>query len=262
MKTIDLHLFGQPHPADPDIRFFLTLEEGKKVAGLCGLKDAVMEDEVDIILKGDSERGWGTSHRATIQDSFIRGFFGDVAREVGIPLFMKRVRVNGVPLTGGRYGLPVWHTAKKYLLDEEKRLEKTAEEKARATGNTTWSDPGQFLIPDIGTVIKLESDWTFRLYSESRNGTILKFIGREVTNWRKTMETHLITILAGSELTVDRVYIRKGVSDYSSLTFHLRKNGVIRFEGKEIKAKGRFWAKLVDVNQMKVRVDMATLAGN
>lgn len=261
MNTIDLHQYGKPHPVNDEIRYFTQLEEGKEIAGKCGMKDAVLAGEVNVILKERQERGYGTGV-STVTEPFIKGFFGDVAREIGIPMFMSRVSVNGVKLTGGHYGLYVWHTVKKYLLDEEKRLVKAAKDKAREMGNTTWSDSGQFLIPDIGTVVKLEADWQFRLYSEGRNETLLKFIGKGLTGWDQRLKEHLLTIRAGSELSVDRVYVRKGVGAYSSITFHLRKNGVIQFGGKEIKAKGRFWAKLSDVNKMKVRVDMATLAGN
>lgn len=261
MNTINLHQYGKPHPVNDEIRYFTKLEDGKEIAEKCGLKDAVLAGEVDIILKSSQERGY-RSREATVTESFIKGFFGDTAREVGIQLFRSRVSVNGVKLSGGHYGLYVWHTVKKYLMDEEKRLVKAAKAKARAEGNTTWSETSQFLIPDIGTVIKLESNWQFRLYSERRNDIILRLIGKEYAGYQDRNKHHDVTILAGAELSVDRVYVRKGASDYSSITFHLRKNGVLWFDGKEIKAKGRFWAKLSDVNQMKVRIDMETLAGN
>lgn len=67
---------------------------------------------------------------------------------------------------------------------------------------------------------------------------------------------------AGSNLGVDRIYIRKGGEDYSSITFNLHKGGVIVVKGNEVKAQGRFWAKLGDVNKMKVRIDTQTLSEN
>ena len=91
-----------------------------------------------------------------------------------------------------------------------------------------------------------------------------KKIGKAVTpSWGDaSMKEYEVTIPVCSQLGVDRVYIRKGVGDYSSITFNLHKGGEIVFNGKAIKAFGRFWAKLSDVNKMKVRIDTATLAGN
>jgi hypothetical protein len=53
-----------------------------------------------------------------------------------------------------------------------------------------------------------------------------------------------VTLPAKTELGVDRVYIRKGARDFSSLSFII-KNG--KFKG------ARFWAKLQDVNCIDVK---------
>lgn len=59
-----------------------------------------------------------------------------------------------------------------------------------------------------------------------------------------------------SELTVDRIYIRKGASEFSSITFYLNSFGgkplkeVLHF-GKKVSTI-RFWAKLEDVNNIRI----------
>lgn len=62
-------------------------------------------------------------------------------------------------------------------------------------------------------------------------------------NPKELFTTLNVTLGAGTELLVDRVYIRKGAKDFSSLSFFI-KNGP--YKG------ARFWAKLNEVNQMEV----------
>lgn len=54
-----------------------------------------------------------------------------------------------------------------------------------------------------------------------------------------------VTISAGAVLAVDRIFIRKGMDDWSSLTFYLKECPGIAF-----KKKPRFWAKLSDCNNI------------
>lgn len=54
----------------------------------------------------------------------------------------------------------------------------------------------------------------------------------------------------GSLLSIDRIYIRKGVSDYSSITFYLKETTWAPLAKKK-KGATRFWAKLRDVNQIE-----------
>ena len=80
-------------------------------------------------------------------------------------------------------------------------------------------------------------------------------------------------IRKGALLTTDRIYIRKGAEDFSSLTFILRSDGnpVVSYNGKEFDCAGkkgfkqfgvsgvvRFWAKLADVNNMTVSFMLET----
>lgn len=65
-----------------------------------------------------------------------------------------------------------------------------------------------------------------------------------------------ITLPAGTVLAVDRIYIRKGVSDYSSITFYAKGLGESevknRWSGRVTKWKAqRFWAKLTDCNNIE-----------
>jgi hypothetical protein len=123
-------------------------------------------------------------------------------------------------------------------------------------------------IPEIGDSIKLIEPWTFSLYNESRNESLMEFVG----DFRGRMnrydnscpETIPCIIPAGEILKVDRIYIRKGIKDYSSITFLWKgKSTEPRIEtygpgyglsGKQYKIPRkpvRFWAKLSDVNNIE-----------
>lgn len=147
-------------------------------------------------------------------------------------------------------------------------------------------------IPNLGDKLRLTQDWTFRLYYESRNSSLLseifdntpiffdycpdkisisdynrKFL-EELINRKliapeyvmrkiwiaelkiyKHIEVSIIdrqlllnmelyyTIPAGSILTVDRIYIRKGQGSFNSLSFRYNKK--------------RFWVNLSDVNNIE-----------
>jgi hypothetical protein len=54
-----------------------------------------------------------------------------------------------------------------------------------------------------------------------------------------------VLIPSGSVLSVDRIFIRKGMDDWSSLTFYLKE-----CPGISLKKKPRFWAKLADCNNI------------
>jgi hypothetical protein len=65
-----------------------------------------------------------------------------------------------------------------------------------------------------------------------------------------------ITLPKGTVLAVDRIYIRKGASDYSSITFYAKGLGESeiknRWSNRVTKWKAqRFWAKLSDCNQIE-----------
>lgn len=78
-------------------------------------------------------------------------------------------------------------------------------------------------IPEIGDQFVLTNDWSFDLYYEYRNESLLKKINIDF-EWgrhQNNQEKFPVTLAKGTTLKVDRIYIRKGASDYSSLPFTL-----------------------------------------
>lgn len=144
----------------------------------------------------------------------------------------------------------------------------------------------RMFIPEIGTKIILTRPWDILIHEERRNASVherLKaalpeaevarmeaerlrvnqemrqegvhrwtegYAERMPRLWEQWERAMIIpvTLPAGTELTVDRIYIRKGVSSYSSLTFHLTKttHPVLAAKGRR-----RFWVKLDQVNRME-----------
>ena len=100
--------------------------------------------------------------------------------------------------------------------------------------------------------MKLFKPWTFGLHYERRNRALwdLRFAPPEMVQYpsrwgRGFQEVRLVTLDPGTQLKVDRIYIRAGVGDYDSITFRaeVMHMGVFR--------KVRFWAKLDDVNKIE-----------
>jgi len=155
-------------------------------------------------------------------------------------------------------------------------------------------------VPEIGDVLTLSKPWMFKLYFEGRNSDLYEQLGlvdtTSITNlyrvkpfrneevlsvdqpdyWDRTDAYWLLDLPKGTRLQVDRIYIRKGAKDFSSLSF-LIKNDEHLPEKVEVKvpikvgdgwdsqwvktrwekppynkpAKKRFWAKLSDVNRIE-----------
>jgi hypothetical protein len=153
----------------------------------------------------------------------------------------------------------------------------------------------QIFIPPLGTVIQLEKDWTFNLYEESRNQKLIDQAGItppyrahddwgrltlgqraaeiDKTDWVYTPYpghrggnydywsgewNHLFTFREGTELKMDRIYIRQGGQDFDSVTFRSKQwvsaIGDPLFTASRKLKTIRFWAKLSDVNNMIGRV--------
>lgn len=132
----------------------------------------------------------------------------------------------------------------------------------------------RMFVPELGTVIVLERDWPLTVHDETRNlsvyddlaaeaGVPLRFVGTS-NSWRSHDGPGLPLVLpAGTELRVDRIYIRKGAEDFSSLTFIIESTthpvlagsyaGQPRVGARAASRKRRFWAKLEDVNRMEIR---------
>ena len=69
-----------------------------------------------------------------------------------------------------------------------------------------------------------------------------------------------VELPVGTILAIDRIYIRKGASDFSSVTFYAKDLGMVeipnspysRVKSKKIKKKAlRFWVKLSEVNTLE-----------
>lgn len=100
-------------------------------------------------------------------------------------------------------------------------------------------------VPEIGNILKLTQDWKFKLYQEYRNKSLMDYFGITYTSSRETQEFTEVSIPSGSLLKVDRVYIRKGLHEYSSISFYVE---LPNQKGKPQKC--RFWASLQDCNNI------------
>lgn len=114
-------------------------------------------------------------------------------------------------------------------------------------------------VPEIGDRIKLTADWTFDLHTEYRNKTLMEHFGitfnqREYVENRERINS--VTIPSGTVLKVDRIYIRQGLQEWSSITFYAE--GIGKGKGSFGKPKtARFWAKLVDCNKIEFELETA-----
>jgi hypothetical protein len=119
----------------------------------------------------------------------------------------------------------------------------------------------RMFVPEIGTVFTLAEPWTFKVVNETRNRGLADLMGVKGGDYyfpfgtkendeyggsryygrRIPKEAGEYTFPAGTSLEVDRIYVRKGNEDFSSLTFKTRVNGKVL----------RFFAKLEDVNKIE-----------
>lgn len=146
----------------------------------------------------------------------------------------------------------------------------------------------KLFIPNLGTIIILAEDWTFRLFFEHRNSSMLEvFGGRKgayyynyldnlgsnfvdgeippVVEYEKPMDEKeldqayksfratnskenpfiRVTLPKGTQLKIDRIYVRRGGESFSSITFRTTKiSPDKRFASK------RFWVKLNEANEI------------
>jgi hypothetical protein len=132
-------------------------------------------------------------------------------------------------------------------------------------------------IPELGDELLIISDWTFGLYNEDRNASMMKKMGdtRPIGyKWGAKATPIPCTVPAGATLKIDRIYIRKGQDDFNSVTFFWVGEAIPAHES-EIMGFGhlpdgtsgwnvptgkfqrvpkkpiRFWAKMSDVNTIE-----------
>jgi hypothetical protein len=112
-------------------------------------------------------------------------------------------------------------------------------------------------VPEVRDLLELEESWTFDLYEEYRNEYLMNFFGfsdAQNNYYVPNPRVWKVTLPATTKLKVARIYIRNGMSEYSSLTFTivetpLQSAGLAKRKG----VRAGFWAKLADVNNMHVK---------
>jgi len=138
-------------------------------------------------------------------------------------------------------------------------------------------------IPRLGDVVELSAPWKFELHYEDRNKTVWPKLGLPQSigdktgrfdlrsafdpadiaahnltvtiarewpgrpEWTEYLVSTWVELPAGTQLTIDRIYIRKGQPDFDSITFVIKPGTAPGFE----KGKARFWAKLDHANEME-----------
>jgi hypothetical protein len=102
-------------------------------------------------------------------------------------------------------------------------------------------------IPTIGEKLVLAESWTFTLHDEYRNKSMIAQAvqnpGPSYGGYGRPTKSWQVTLPAGWELKITRVYIRQNQPEFDSITF------MCPYNGKNV----RFWVKLRDVNKMVVK---------
>lgn len=99
--------------------------------------------------------------------------------------------------------------------------------------NTLLNRDQKVLVEKLGVDQILVDNW--KVATEARQAGLNLYHSKSVSvpvTWPK-----------GTVLKIDRIYIRKGLEDFSSLTFTTKPEGM--------KKQVRFWAKLADVNKIE-----------
>jgi len=113
----------------------------------------------------------------------------------------------------------------------------------------------KLFIPALGTHLTLEEDWYFVLYHESRNRKLWETLIGNYNSYQKPYGNPAVTMPVvlpkGTVLTVSRIYIRQGQTNFDSITFNCKV--------PNSRIKGRFWVKLEDANHIVARIDDGTI---
>jgi len=128
------------------------------------------------------------------------------------------------------------------------------------------SEQTKIAIPTIGSVFRLVQPWNFMLYVEHRNHSLYNavfgtdsYVNDARSHNRNQQDGGLFgrtcVLPTGTRLKVDRIYIRKGIADYDSVTLVLPKKGC----PDNPTLHGRFWVKLHDINRISCQWELATL---
>jgi hypothetical protein len=114
----------------------------------------------------------------------------------------------------------------------------------------------KLFVPALGTRLRLTQPWNFRLFNERRNATLMTLLGdpREISY--DPQPSHA-TLPPGTELIIDRYFIKHGMSDFDSISFRIKGVSALAKTysfSKATKRQVRFWVKLEDANTMQVEV--------
>lgn len=113
--------------------------------------------------------------------------------------------------------------------------------------------PFPLFVPPLGTHLVLARPWQFSLYNERRNESLMAMLGdtRKVAYQPEAIPAELP---AGTELIIDRYYIRQGQGSFDSISFRIvgASAKATTWRKTPVKRQVRFWAKLEDVNNMLV----------
>ena len=113
-------------------------------------------------------------------------------------------------------------------------------------------------VPPLGTRLVLSKKWGFQLYNERRNATLMALKGDTRELKYQDPEPIPATLPAGTVLIIDRYYIRQGLDGFDSVSFRMEGANasapLYHGIGSQAKRQVRFWAKLEDVNTMRVEL--------
>jgi hypothetical protein len=113
-------------------------------------------------------------------------------------------------------------------------------------------------VPPLGTRLLLSEMWGFELYNERRNATLMALMGDTRELKYHDPEPIPATLQAGTVLIIDRYYIRQGLDGFDSVSFRMEGANasapLYHGLGSQAKRQVRFWAKLDDVNKMRVEL--------
>lgn len=118
--------------------------------------------------------------------------------------------------------------------------------------------PFTLFIPPLGTRLLLAEPWDFQLYNERRNATLMVLLGDTRELKYHDPEPIPASLPAGTELIIDRYYIRQGLDGFDSVSFRIEGASasapLYHGTGSKAKRQVRFWAKLDDVNRLSVEL--------
>lgn len=112
----------------------------------------------------------------------------------------------------------------------------------------------KLFVPPLGTRLLLTEDWSFQLYNERRNATLMAMLG-DTRKISYSPESIPASLPAGTVLIIDRYYIKQGLGSFDSVSFRIENAKatatIYSFAGANTR-QVRFWAKLDEVNRLMV----------